>query len=396
MSEKIQNSLIKLTNYCLSEEFKGYDPYDGLNSTLFQAMPFISQNRIARLVWIQLFKRSPLNLRAITGIKKDYNPKALGLFLSGYCNLYTQDNKQEYLDKIIFFSNLLISLENKSFSGACWGYNFDWQSKAFLQPKNMPTIVATTFIASALLDAYEITGETRLLNTSRSACDFLIKDLNRNYDGNGNFAFSYSPLDKTIVFNASLLGSRLLSRVYSFTHEIELLDNAQKSVTFCCDYQKNDGSWSYGTLDFHQWIDSFHTGYNLECIADFMKYSGSSIFEGQLAKGFDYYINTFFTDEGVAKYYSNSVYPIDIHSPAQLIITLAKLGKFNEYKNLAEKVISWTIDNMQSDKGYFIYQINKYFSSRISYMRWAQAWMFYALSEYLLQFDSEYSETLFD
>jgi hypothetical protein len=90
-------------------------------------------------------------------------------------------------------------------------------------------------------------------------------------------------------------------------------------------------------------------------------YSGSSIFEGQLAKGFDYYINTFFTDEGVAKYYSNSVYPIDIHSPAQLIITLAKLGKFNEYKNLAEKVISWTIDNMQSDKGYFIYQINKYF-----------------------------------
>ena len=102
MSEKIQNSLIKLTNYCLSEEFKGYDPYDGLNSTLFQAMPFISQNRIARLVWIQLFKRSPLNLRAITGIKKDYNPKALGLFLSGYCNLYTQDNKQEYLDKINF------------------------------------------------------------------------------------------------------------------------------------------------------------------------------------------------------------------------------------------------------------------------------------------------------
>jgi len=396
MSEKIQNSLIKLTNYCLSEEFKGYDPYDGLNSTLFQAIPFISKNRIARLVWIQLFKRSPLNLRAITGIKKDYNPKALGLFLSGYCNLYTQDNKQEYLDKIIFFSNLLISLENKSFSGACWGYNFDWQSKAFLQPKNMPTIVATTFIASALLDAYEITGETRLLNISRSACDFLIKDLNRNYDGNGNFAFSYSPLDKTIVFNASLLGSRLLSRVYSFTQEIELLDLAQKSVTFCCDYQKNDGSWSYGTLDFHQWIDSFHTGYNLECIADFMKYSGSSIFEGQLAKGFDYYINTFFTDEGVAKYYSNSVYPIDIHSPAQLIITLAKLGKFNEYKNLAEKVISWTIDNMQSDKGYFIYQINKYFSSRISYMRWAQAWMFYALSEYLLQFNSEYSETLFD
>lgn len=391
MSEKIRNSLIKLTNYCQSEEFKGYDPYDGLNSTLFRAIPFISKNRIARLVWLQLFKWSPLNLRTITGIKKGYNPKALGLFLSGYCNLYSQDNKQEYLDKIDFFSEKLISLINKSFSGACWGYNFDWQAKAFLQPKNMPTIVATAFIGSALLDAYEITREARLLNTSRSACDFLIKDLNRSYDGNGDFAFSYSPLDKTIVFNASLLGSRLLARVYSFTHEKELLDNAKKSVTFCCDYQKDDGSWSYGTLDFHQWIDNFHTGYNLECIADFMKYSGDRIFESHLAKGFDYYINTFFTDEGMVKYYSNSIYPIDIHSPAQLIITLDKLGKLNEYKNLAEKVITWTIDNMQSDKGYFIYQINKYFSSRIPYMRWAQAWMFYALTKYLLQFKEEYS-----
>jgi hypothetical protein len=115
-----------------------------------------------------------------------------------------------------------------------------------------------------------------------------------------------------------------------------------------------------------------------------MKYSGDNNFESHLAKGFYYYINTFFTDQGVSKYYNNSVYPIDIHSPAQLVITLTRLGKFNEYRNLADKVISWTIDNMQSDKGYFYYQINKYFTSKIPYMRWAQAWMFYALSEYLL------------
>jgi rhamnogalacturonyl hydrolase YesR len=114
-----------------------------------------------------------------------------------------------------------------------------------------------------------------------------------------------------------------------------------------------------------------------------MKFSDDHSFEKHLTKGFEYYIKTFFTDEGIPKYYSNSVYPIDIHSPAQMIITLTKLGKFHEYRNLAVKILNWTIDNMQSDEGYFYYQINKYFSSRISYMRWAQAWMFYALSEYL-------------
>jgi rhamnogalacturonyl hydrolase YesR len=385
MSETIINSLTRLTNYCKAEDFKGYDPYDGLNSTLFQSLPFISKNRFARLAWIQLFKRSPLNLRPITGIAKDYNPKALGLFLSGYCNLYQQTKEKEYLEMIHFFSPKIVSLVNEKWSGACWGYNFDWQAKAFFQPKNTPTVVATTFIGNALLDAYKITGEDILLRTVRSACDFIILDLNRTYDGKGNFAFSYSPLDNTVVFNASLLGSSLLSRVYSITREKELLDNARKSVEFCVEHQFKDGSWSYGTLEFHKWIDNFHTGYNLECISNYMKFSGDNSFIGNLTKGFYYYINTFFTEEGISKYYHNSVYPIDIHAPAQMIITLSKLGKFQEYRSLANKVISWTIDNMQSDSGYFYYQINKFFSSKIPYMRWAQAWMFYALTEYLSQ-----------
>lgn len=383
MSEKIKKSFAKLIDYCESENFKGYDPYDGLNSKLFDNLPFLKKNSIIRLAWIQFFKRCPINFRYLVGIKKEYNPKGLGLFLSAYCNLYKADPSFKYLSKIQVLIDQIITCQSIGYSGVCWGYNFDWQAKAFFQPKNTPTVVATTFISNALLDAFEINGEEYLLNMARSACNFIIKDLNRTYDEKGNFAFSYSPLDKTVVFNASLLGSRLLSRVYGFTQENELLEPARKSVIYCCDYQKNDGSWSYGTLDFHQWIDNFHTGYNLECIADYMKYSGDRNFEKQLTKGFDYYIKTFFTNEGLSKYYNNSIYPIDIHAPAQLIITLTKLEKFQEYKNLAEKVISWTIENMQSDKGYFYYQVNKYFSSKISFIRWAQAWMFYAMSEYI-------------
>jgi len=379
----VLESLSKLEKYCNQEEFKGWDPYDGLNSRLFQAIPIISKNRLAKLIWIQGFKKSPINLRKITGVKKDYNPKALGLFLSGYCNLYHINPKQQYIDQISFFATKLRELDHKDWSGSCWGYNFDWQARAFFQPKNTPTVVATTFISNALLDTYKITGDKKLLENARSACNFILKDLNRTYDKKGNFAFSYSPLDKSVVFNASLLGSNLLARVYSFTGENKLIEEAKKSIDFCCDYQKEDGSWSYGILPFHHWIDNFHTGYNLECIASYMKYSKDHSYKSQLAKGYNYYINTFFTEEGISKYYSNSIYPIDIHSSAQLVITLVKLNKFSEQKILVDKVLNWTIENMQSKKGYFYYQINKYFSSKISYMRWGQAWMFYALSTYL-------------
>ena len=369
--------------YCEAENFKGYDPYDGLNSRLFQAIPFLSKSRIARLAWIQFFKRSPVNFRPWVGIKKDYNPKAMGLFLSGYCRLYESDPRQEWLDRMQFCIEKINQTVNNGYSGACWGYNFDWQARAFFQPKNTPTVVASGFIANALLDAFEITGDKNLLKTARRTCNFILKDLNRTYDQQGNFAFSYSPLDKSVVYNASLLGSRLLSRVYGFTKEISLIGEAKKSVEFCCHEQHDDGSWGYGKLPFHQWIDNFHTGYNLECIADYMKYSGDKTYMSKLELGFTYYINTFFTGEGISGYYHNSIYPIDIHAPAQLVITLEKLGRLREYDQQAKQVLNWTITNMQSRNGFFYYQVNKYFSSKISYIRWAQAWMFYALTTYI-------------
>lgn len=337
---------------------------------------------MARLAWIQFFKRSPLNLRTLTGVKKEYNPKAMGLFLSSYCQLYKTEAKQEYLDRCNFFIDKINNSVSEGYSGACWGYNFDWQARAFFQPKGTPTVVASAFIGNALLDAYEITTNEQLLITARSTCDFILKDLNRTYDDKVNFAFSYSPLDKSVVFNASLLGSRLLSRVYSITNEKELIDAAKSSVNYCCDCQRADGSWGYGTLPFHQWVDNFHTGYNLECIADYMKFSGDKEYTNTINQGFNYYINNFFTKEGIPKYYNTSIYPIDVHAPAQMVITLAKLGRVKEHKAEMDKVLNWTIDHMQSPEGFFYYQVNKFFSSKIPYMRWAQAWMFYALSTY--------------
>ncbi|RNI37488.1 delta-aminolevulinic acid dehydratase [Hanamia caeni] len=383
MRETVLKSLCQLQKYCEMVEFKGWDPYDGLNSRIFQSIPLISKNRLAKLFWIQFFKRSPLNFRKLAGVEKGYNPKGLGLFLASYCNLYSISPQKEYLEKINLLADQILALKNEKYSGSCWGYNFDWQARAFFQPKDTPTVVATVFISNAFLDAYEITGNQEFLHIARSSCDFILSDLKRTYDSKGNFCFSYSPLDNSVVFNASLLGSRLLSRVYNYTKESLLIANAKKSVEFCCNYQHNNGSWTYGTLPFHQWVDNFHTGYNLECISDYMEYSVDYVYAENLDKGFEYYIKTFFTDEGIPKYYNNSIYPIDIHSPAQFIITLVKLGKFCEQKELANSVLSWTIKNMQSNKGYFYYQKNKFFSSRIPYIRWAQSWMFYSLSTYL-------------
>lgn len=390
------NSFKKLKLYCEAEGFKGWDPYDGLNSKVFQTLPWLKQSALCRLVMIQGFKRSPWNLRRIAMVPKEYNAKGIGLFLQGYCNLYNAvgqrpelaqelGSKEELLARINELAELLISLQSKGYSGACWGYNFDWQARRlFLFPRYTPTVVATNFCATALFDAYEITKNEHYKSIALSAAEFVLRDLHRA-DYNGGFLFSYSPLQgNDTVFNASLLGSKLLSYCYRYTKDERLKEAARGSVVACCNGQAVDGSWVYGMLPVQGWIDSFHTGYNLDGLIAYQENTGDRAFAENIERGFDFYINNFFNEDGSPKYYHNQQYPIDIHCPGQLFVTLHRLGKFDEYRELAAKVLEWTIKNMQDRRGYFYYQLKKGISSKISYMRWSNAFMFNALSYYIL------------
>ncbi len=377
------SSFERLRTYCEANDYKGFDPFDGLNSRLFQSIPFVRQNRLARLAWLQCFKRSPLDFRKLTGVPAGHNPKALGLFIGGYLTRYETLGREEDLSKALALADLLLDLRSTGYSGDCWGYNFDWQAKAFFQPAYTPTVVASSFIARAMLKIYEHTGDTQYLQSARRTCTFILTDLNRTYFAEDRFAFSYSPLDRSVVFNASLLGADILTRVYAKTGERSLLEPAIQAVSYCCEQQQADGSWAYGTYAFHQWIDSFHTGYNLECIHSFMRHADDFRFQKTLEKGFDYYIRTFFTPNGQSKYYNNALYPIDVHAPTQLVFTLHELGNTANHRALLENVLDWTIRHMQSNHGYFYYRINRWHTNKIPYMRWSQAWMFYALAVHL-------------
>lgn len=392
------NSFSRLRAYCEAEGYKGWDPYDGLNSRVFQALPLLKKSALCRLVVIQGFKRSPFNFRRLTLVPKEYNAKGVGLFLQGYCNLYNAvcrneslsdelGSKESLLTKVNELADLLVSLRSMGdYHGACWGYNFDWQARRlFLFPKYTPTVVATNFCATALFEAYEITRRKDLLDIALSAGEFVMKDLHR-YKCEGGFLFSYSKLPgNDTVYNASLLGSRLLSYCYKYSGNKEYLEAAKASVAACCAGQESDGSWVYGLLPVQGWKDSFHTGYNLDGLIAYEELTGDKSYHDNIEKGFKYYVGNFFESDGTPKYYNDRTYPIDIHCPGQLFVTLARLHKYAENKSLAGKVLDWTLKNMQDKKGYFYYQLKPGISSKISYMRWSNAFMFCALSYYILE-----------
>ena len=95
------NPIFKLIDYIESNEYKGYDPYDGLNSKLLEYLPL--PWKYARIAWIQFFKVCPINFRKYFLISKGTNPKGLGLILSSYCNLFKSTQDEAWLKKLIIY-----------------------------------------------------------------------------------------------------------------------------------------------------------------------------------------------------------------------------------------------------------------------------------------------------
>src|SRR5436190_22032140 len=82
MARDYQDIYDRLYAYCEAEGFAGHDPFDGLNSVLFQLTP-LKHVRVARLAWLQMMKRSPVDLRGPLKVKRGVNPKGLALFALG-------------------------------------------------------------------------------------------------------------------------------------------------------------------------------------------------------------------------------------------------------------------------------------------------------------------------
>jgi len=74
-----------------------------------------------------------------------------------------------------------------------------------------PNLVCTTFVADALLDAYEKNRESRCLDMAVSAGEYMLNELYWT-DGDAVAGFSYPlPLLRARVHNANFLGAALFA-----------------------------------------------------------------------------------------------------------------------------------------------------------------------------------------
>lgn len=371
----------KLLAYCRGSAWAGYDPYDALNSRVFQALPF-SKYKLPRLALTQGLKRSPVNFRKLLGVPKTTNPKGLALFLSAAVKLsragvLADDREVESL------AELLLEARSKTGLLFSWGYSFDWQTRTKLVPAGSPNIICTTFAASALLDACEKLPINKYRDAAVSAAEFVLQRLYCEQDGVA--WFNYTPLERTQIHNANLLGAALLCRAARAADEPSLLSPALRAARFSVERQNADGSWYYGEREqpSQKWIDNFHTGFNLCALRQVRDFAKTDEFDDSLKRGLEYYLRHFFETDGAPKYFNDQKYPVDVHSVAQSIITLRTLDDFGDHSALLEKVFRWAYENLWDNQGYFYFQKHRFWTNRIPYLRWGQAWMLLALASML-------------
>ncbi len=387
MDNEIKAAIRKLVAYCEAHNWAGYDPYDALNSKILTKVPFLSA-KLPRLVFTQALKRSPFNIRPLLLIKKTQNPKAIGLFLSALLNLsrvglLDQKNLTELMIE------RLIALRSQGLPFWCWGYSFPWQTRTIIVPAGAPNLVCTCFVASALIDAYEQRGDAQCLRMATSAAEYILSELYWT-DGDTVAGFSY-PLRslRVQVHNANFLGAAVLCRVYKHTREERFLEPALRVARYSASRQRGDGSWDYGEAPSQQWIDNFHTGFNLCALNSISRDVEALEFESHIRRGFDFYRTHFFCADGSVRYFHKRKYPVDIHCVAQSIITLMTLKDLHpDSVPSARSAFHWAMNHMWDDRGFFYYRVLRSCTIRTSYMRWSQAWMLLALSTLVCDWDA--------
>jgi hypothetical protein len=386
-------SLHKFTLWLNQYGLKGYDPYDIKSHKWIISISKKSGKSkfyvLLRELIYEFIYSFPVLSRKLLGIKPQINAKAMGLFATSYLELYTISRNQNFFEKSQECIEWLKENKIEINDGIGWGYPFDWQSSQNI-PELTPNGIVTTAVGEAFWNHYKFKNNPEYLEYCIKIATFLNSLPTDTY--NTNICFSYTPLFINHVHNLNLFVAEFLIKVGKEVGNQEWIDRGNQATSYTISCQRPDGSFDYnGPPEKPQnFVDNYHTGFVLRMLHSIWKLTGRKDVFSAMEKCYNHYKNNFFENGKIPKLMPDRKYRIDIHSASESVNCLSELSiVFPSAMPLAEDILLWTIENLQSKRGYFYYGILKSriigipYKSKIAYIRWGQAWMLKAFSNYL-------------
>ncbi|WP_416841647.1 antibiotic ABC transporter permease [Haloferax sp. DFSO52] len=383
--QPLSTILAETLEYARKRDYTGWDYGDGMSSRLLQALPF--ENKWVNLVVQELVKRPPINVRPLFLVEQRRNYKGTALFTIANLNYHHyldargEVSTVDYLSEARQLADWLVDNRSIGYHGFCGGHKHEIQHLEKKGVPNDPDVVSTSYAVKALLEASPY--DPIYAPIARTASDFAVEDLNyREVDGGAKINYHMNHPDTYYTLNSGALGARLFVDLYAHFGDEADLERATAILDFIAAHQADIGGWTYRVpaSSSHLSMDNHHNGFVLDGFLRYRTVTGSSRFDETIERGLEFYRTTLFDADGAPNWDESKSYPRDIHAAATAIAVFSAADDLET----AGRILRWTLENLYAGNGRFYYRKHRFFTVRTTLMRWAQAWMAYAMSEYLL------------
>jgi hypothetical protein len=298
----------------LADGWAGPDPYDALWGEHWPRVLVDGPRR--RQALIQLHARAPVNVRVLHRRRNPVIAKALAVFGLAACRLHRLRGNAHTRKAALEPLRLLCA--DESAGADAWGYPFPVQTRWSYYAARTPNIVVTSFAIAALSEAAETFGIDEFAVRARRAATWVLDALFIEEHG----IFVYHPGSDALIHNANLLGARAVRQAGLDSPAAQRAIERALSTTL--EAQNLDGSWPYGQGPGLSFVDSFHTGFVLDCLVTLgQKVPGTAT---ALKSGARFYVDRFFGSAGEARLWPDRRFPEDAHSAGTGLTAIAALA----------------------------------------------------------------------
>lgn len=371
--------------YARERDYRGWDYGDGMSSELLQRLPV--DNKWLNLAVQESIKRAPVNLRPLLRVEQRRNFKGIALFVMANLNAAELLDEDAYRNEAAELVEWLLDHQSDWYPEFCGCHRHDLQGLDGKEEAGTPGVVGTSYGVQALLRAAEEIDEG-YADIALTAADFVFDRLNyQEFDTGARILYKPTDTGNHYTLNANALGARILLDLYAEHGENRLLDGATGILDYVVSRQSEEGGWMYRDPPSasHLSMDNHHNGFIIETLLRYEEVVGSGRYRRVIKDSLSFYRDTLFDPDGAPNWDESSSFPRDIHAAGQGVLVFTNAGEFDR----ARGILGWTLDNLYGRGGRFYYRKHRFYTKRVTLMRWCQAWMAYAVSEYLVAGGSE-------
>ncbi|EMA45337.1 hypothetical protein [Halococcus saccharolyticus] len=383
--------------YAREREYTGWDYGDGMSSRLLQGLPV--ENKWLNIAVQETIKRAPVNVRRLFLVEQRRNYKGTALFamanltadqldLSG--GVESENGRRttgvDYAAEARECCEWLVEHRTPGYAGFCGAHRHEIQHLDIKGLPEYPDMVSTSYAVRALLAAsdagLDAGSAAAYPEIVESVAKFIDEDLEYEEIPEGA-RMKYVPTWSSdhYTLNAVALGGVTLLELADRFDDPTHRERGEKLLDYVVSRQRPEGGWMYRDPPSasHLSMDNHHNGFVIESLLRHRELTGSDRYADSLDDGLAFYRDELFAPDGAPNWDESNAHPRDIHAAAQGIIVFSRAGAFE----VAERILDWTVGNLYAGNGRFHFRQERFYTKRITLMRWCEAWMAYAVATYL-------------